>query len=168
MYVSGDFVEASSNNYGFSASGEHKVVLDGTEAQSATFNKASSHFATLEITKPMDNYTFNPNPCWITLIAPEEIEFGEPDLVLPGALAEIDESAFEGVIAGVVLVSDACTIIGEYAFRDAAVTQIRIPENCSIADTAFEGCDAVQIFGTPGSEAEAFCETHDNCTFFAE
>lgn len=113
-------------------------------------------------------YEFTPNPCWATLIVPEISVFGTPDFTFPAALIEIDDSAFECIVATIVYVPDGCTTIGEYAFRNAAITQIRIPACCSIADTAFDGCEAVQIFGTPGSEAEIFCETHDNCTFIAE
>ena len=95
-------------------------------------------------------------------------EFGEPDFTLPAMLIEISESSFEGIAATVVFVPDTCESIGGYAFRDSNIEQIRLPQNCDIADTAFDGCEDVQIFGTPGSPAEAFCETHDNCTFFAE
>ena len=81
------------------------------------------------------------------------------------SLTEIEASAFERTAAIVVYVPDSCGRIGSYAFRNSAVRQIRIPVGCSIADTAFAGCVEVKIFGTPGSPAEAFCETHDNCTF---
>lgn len=93
---------------------------------------------------------------------------GEADFKLPASLKEIRESAFEGIIATTVYVPDSCTSIGAYAFRNASVAQIRIPASCTIADTAFEGCASVEIFGTPGSPAEAFCSIHDNCTFTAE
>lgn len=94
--------------------------------------------------------------------------FGEADLTLPSSLQSIEESAFEGIEATSVYVPDSCTSIGAYAFKNAAVTKIRIPEKCTIADTAFEGCDSVEVFGTPGSAAEAFCDAHDNCIFVAE
>ena len=94
--------------------------------------------------------------------------FGEPDFALPSALKEIDSSAFEGIAATTVYVPDSCVSIGAYAFRNAAITQIRIPAQCSIADTAFDGCAKVTIFGTPGSPAEAFCNSHKNCTFVTE
>ena len=98
----------------------------------------------------------------------ETSAFGEPDFILPAALTRIEESAFENTAARIVYIPDACSSIGEYAFRNSAVVQIRIPVGCSIADTAFDGCEAVQIFGTAGSGAETFCNSHDNCTFIAE
>ena len=94
--------------------------------------------------------------------------FGEPDFTLPSALTKIDESAFEGIAASIVYIPDTCTSIGVYAFRNSAIQQIRIPAGCSIASTAFYGCDDVKIFGVPGSAAETFCANHDNCTFVAE
>ncbi len=113
-------------------------------------------------------YIFSPDNCWITLIQAEAPTFGTPDFTLPAFLQEVDESAFEGIVATIVYVPDACESIGAYAFRNAAIVQIRIPADCSIADTAFDGCEEVLIFGTPGSAAESFCDAHDNCTFVAE
>ena len=94
--------------------------------------------------------------------------FGEPDFTLPSALTTIDESAFENIPAKIVYIPDSCTMIGAYAFRNSKVEQIRIPAGCLIDDTAFYGCESVQIFGTAGSAAETFCNSHDNCTFVAE
>ena len=173
MYIGGNFRQinggtSSTNCANFSASGSHKVIFDGIGKRVVSFDSSSSHFATVEIKQALDMYEFTPNPCWATLIVPEISVFGTPDFTFPAALIEIDDSAFECIVATIVYVPDGCTTIGEYAFRNAAITQIRIPACCSIADTAFDGCEAVQIFGTPGSEAEIFCETHDNCTFIAE
>ena len=95
-------------------------------------------------------------------------EFGEHDFTLPSALTTIDESAFESISARIVYIPDSCTMIGAYAFRNSKIEQIRIPAGCSIDDTAFYGCESVQIFGSAGSTAEAFCNSHDNCTFIAE
>lgn len=94
--------------------------------------------------------------------------FGEPDFILPSALTVIDESAFESISAKIVYIPDSCIKIGAFAFRNSAVEQIRIPTGCTIDDTAFYGCESVQIFGTSGSAAETFCNSHNNCTFIAE
>ena len=93
---------------------------------------------------------------------------GEPDFTLPTSLTAIDASAFEGIAATIVYVPDTCLSIGAYAFRNSAVQKIRIPAECTIATTAFDGCESVRIFGTAGSNAEAFCKTHDNCIFVVE
>ena len=97
-----------------------------------------------------------------------DTELGEPDLTLPAALTRIDVSAFEGIAATTVYVPDTCVSIGAYAFRNSAVRKIRIPAGCTMASTAFDGCEDVRIFGTIGSPAEAFCKAHDNCSFIPE
>ena len=95
-------------------------------------------------------------------------ELGTPDFVLPSAIKVISEYSFEGIPATVVYIPDACTSIGAYAFKNSLVERIRIPAGCSIADTAFEDCGEISIYGTAGSPAETFCNTHDNCTFIEE
>ena len=96
-------------------------------------------------------------------------EFNTPDFILPTNLTTIEESAFEGDTMSVVYIPDNCNSIADFAFKDCNnLIQIRIPENCLISGNAFEGCDKVFIFGTAGSPAEAFCQTHDNCVFMEE
>ena len=88
---------------------------------------------------------------------------------LPAGTAVIDEYAFSGIAAVSVYVPDACQSIGQGAFQDCPnLRYIRIPAGCAIADDAFQGCASVSIFGAPGSPAEAFAQTHDNCAFFSE
>ena len=74
----------------------------------------------------------------------------------------------ESVPAAVVYVPDSCTYIGDFAFKDSALTQIRVPADCWLSDTAFEGCRFVQIFSAPGSPAEDYCNSHLNCMFVEE
>ena len=97
-----------------------------------------------------------------------DAKLGEPDFVLPPSLTKIEEYAFDGIAAEIVYIPNTCTSIGSYAFQNSAIMQIRIPARCTIATNAFNGCDNVVIFGTAGSSAEAFCKTHDNCTFVVE
>lgn len=95
--------------------------------------------------------------------------YGEPDFTLPTAISTVDESAFEGIAATIVYLPDICTSIGKWAFKDCEkLTQIRIPANCVIGSDAFSGCVDVVIFGTKGSAAEAYANSHANCTFVAE
>lgn len=103
--------------------------------------------------------------------APGEIQttFGESDFILPSAITVINESAFEGIAASVVYIPDTCTSIGKWAFRNCqSLRQIRIPANCAIGTDAFDGCNNVVIFGKKGSAAEAYANSHDNCTFVTE
>lgn len=95
--------------------------------------------------------------------------FGEPDFTLPAAISTVDESAFEGIAATIVYIPDTCTNIGKWAFKDCSkLTQIRIPAKCSIGTDAFSGCAKVVIFGTKGSAAETYANSHSNCSFVAE
>ena len=107
----------------------------------------------------------------ITWVAydPDQPVFGEPDFVLPAEIAEIEESAFEGAAMSIVYIPDTCTRIGSYAFKDClSLTQVWIPEGCSVDADAFSGCGRVYIFGKAGSAAESYCEEYDNLTFIAE
>ncbi len=93
--------------------------------------------------------------------------YGEPDFVLPTATEAIDESAFEGASMSVVYIPDNCTSIGPFAFKDCSrLSQIRIPEGCVISEDAFDGCEDVCVFGTPGSSAEEYCEGYDYLVFW--
>lgn len=98
----------------------------------------------------------------------ETTSFGDPDFILPSSLREVNESAFEEIVATTVFVPDSCTSIGSYAFRNASIRKIRIPAGCTVASNAFYGCNNITIFGTPGSSAQAYCDRHSNCTFAAE
>ena len=94
--------------------------------------------------------------------------FGTPNYVLPEDTAVIGNSAFEGTDASIVFVPDDCESIGEHAFYQSQLTQIRIPAGCTIADDAFEGCADVTIFGAEDSAAESYCDSHANCVFSVE
>ena len=168
LYVGGDFTQLGGNNdpsnqsaFNFRASEGHRTVLNGSAPQNVSF-ESTGCFGTLELRQPLGAYTFTLFPCWITLVP---TVFGDPDLLLPDSLDRIEGSAMEGIAASVVYIPDSCTYIGAYAFRDSAVSQVRIPSGCVIDDTAFSGCEYVVVFGTPGSDAERFCEANDNCTF---
>ena len=168
MYIGGNFRHVAGNSSGFSASGSHKVVFNGSGRQSIRFDHTASHFNILELTRQLDNYDFTPDNCWTTLIQPERPVFGTPDLVLPAGLVQIEDSAFEGIEASIVYIPDNCTSIGECAFCFSSVTQVRIPADCAIGKDAFAGCDEVTIFGTIGSQAQSYCDEHDNCVFVEE
>ena len=95
-----------------------------------------------------------------------ELAFGTPDFTLPAFLTTVEEDAFEGIAASVVDVPAYCVSIGDHAFRGCPnLTQIRIPACCELGADVFDGCTMVYIFGSRDSDAEAYCQSHDNCMF---
>ena len=97
-----------------------------------------------------------------------------PDFVLPDDLTVIADSAFEGVSATVVYVPDGCSSIGANAFGNCLyLRQIRLPQNCAVDSTAFDGCDSLSaIFAPAGGTAEAWARAyvsqHSDCVFVPE
>ena len=97
------------------------------------------------------------------------VPYGTPDFILPADIETIKESAFENSAMTIAYIPDGCRTISAYAFRNCKkLTQIRIPAGCTIADTAFYGCNEIYIFGKAGSSAETFCSNHVNCVFIEE
>ena len=95
-----------------------------------------------------------------------KVLFGTPDFVLPDALTTIEEYAFHGIAASVVYIPDGCVAICAYAFKDCpTLTQIRVPAGCAVGENAFDGREQVTVFGAARSDAEQYCESHDNCEF---
>jgi hypothetical protein len=65
-----------------------------------------------------------------------------------------------------VYIPDTCTAIGAGAFKDCAkLTQIRLPKNCELDDTIFDGCGKVYVFAPAGGTTESWCEGKDNIVF---
>ena len=99
----------------------------------------------------------------------ERQDFGTPDFTLPASITLIEEYAFQGIDAQIVYIPDGCTEIEPYAFKDCKkLTRVRIPAGCAIGEFAFDGCEDLYIFSTPGGGAEQYCANHGNCTFVAE
>lgn len=69
MEIKGNFYQISTdaNKYNFYAKQSHKVILSGDDKQTVNFESDISNFNILKLTKPKNNYTFNREPCWITL-----------------------------------------------------------------------------------------------------
>jgi len=120
----------------------------------------------------------NENACTLTmpegkvvirlLLAPV---FDSPDFTLPADLTEIGEEAFQGAKMNVALIPEQVTFIGSHAFRNCeSLTQIRIPAGCGLGTDVFDGCGQVFVYGSVGSEAEAYCSDpeHSNCIFIQE
>ena len=72
-------------------------------------------------------------------------------LRLPGAPTEIDEEAFAGVDARMIIVPDGVTSIGERAFADCPNLQVVISP-VELPDNALEGCGWEVYVDTPAGE----------------
>ncbi len=74
---------------------------------------------------------------------------GLKTLTLPGFLTEIEEEAFVGIAAEVVVIPESCTSIGARAFADCPnLTYIVLPVGSEITpeDDGFDGCNAEIIY----------------------
>ena len=79
-------------------------------------------------------------PGWVPV---EHIAMVDPEqvLTLPAALTEIDEEAFAGTNAQMIVVPNTVTSIGSRAFADCPnLVAVKLPEGASVAEDAFEGC----------------------------
>ena len=95
--------------------------------------------------------------------------FSGADFTAPLGTLAIEANAFEGIAATAVRIPDGCASIGDYAFRDCGhLTQIRIPADCQLGADVFDGCGMVLVYSAAGSDAERYCQSHDNCVFVAE
>ena len=77
-------------------------------------------------------------------------------MILPEFLTLIEESAFEGIAAGNVEVTENVVAIEARAFADCKnLRGIYIPATVlQIDDHAFDGCENVTVVGEKGTEAE--------------
>ncbi len=96
--------------------------------------------------------------------------YGTPDYTLPAFLQTIGDNAFEGADMKVIYVPDSCTYIGNEAFKNCkSLTQIRLPKNCTISTSAFEGCTGLTaIFAQAGGTTESWCQNHPDIAFTTE
>lgn len=82
------------------------------------------------------------------------------DLILPEYLTLIEESAFEGIAAKRVEITENVAAIERRAFADCMnLREIRIPATVlKVDDRALEGCENVTVYGVKGTEAERFAK----------
>jgi uncharacterized repeat protein (TIGR02543 family) len=86
-------------------------------------------------------------------------KWAAPDLVLPTGLTEIGEEAFSGGAFRFAKLPEGVETIGPRAFAGCkALAYIYIPAEVCIDGSAFEGVDALTVFGKAGSSAQTFAE----------
>lgn len=86
----------------------------------------------------------------------------DPDFVLPGNLEKIEEEAFSGINASVIVLPDSVDTIGSKAFSNCAnLVKIYIPETTeTISEDAFLNDTNLTIFGRENSPAALFARNH--------
>ena len=91
------------------------------------------------------------------------------DFTLPASIQTIEDNAFEGGNMTAVYIPDTCTTIGAEAFKNCtSLTQIRLPQNCQISSTAFDGCDTIYVFAPAGGDTQSWCEGRTGIVFIPE
>ena len=97
-------------------------------------------------------------------------DFGPADFTLPASIRTIEANAFEGLGMQSVYVPDTCAVIGARAFRACTeLERIRLPQNCLIADTAFDGCTfPLLVFAPAGGTTQTWCAGRSDFIFIAE
>ncbi len=99
----------------------------------------------------------------------DEAEDEIKSMILPEFLTLIEESAFEGIAAGNVEVTENVVAIEARAFADCKnLRGIYIPASVlQIDDHAFDGCENVTVVGEKGTEAERIAALY-NFTFISD
>ena len=88
------------------------------------------------------------------------------DILYQDSVTYVGANAFEEAAMTIVYVPDTCAEIGAEAFKNCkTLTQIRLPKNCSISDTAFTGCETVQVFAPGGGSTQNWCQNKTNIEF---
>ena len=86
----------------------------------------------------------------------------ETDFILPSAARVIEAGAFEGNGSITAVDASRCTEIGDDAFRNCTtLRQVRLPKDCEISDSAFDGCDSRLVaYGTAGGTSQDWAIRH--------
>ncbi len=93
--------------------------------------------------------------------------FEDTDFTLPVNLKSIEDSAFEGVDAAIVIIPDGMTTIGSRAFASCPnLKHISIPDSVTTIDGhAFDEVNSLYLYGTANGPAQTYAASHDNITF---
>ena len=94
---------------------------------------------------------------------------GDGNVILPAQTREIGDYAFENAAMFTVYVPDTCVSVGEYAFRGCrSLYLIRLPKNCEISEHAFSDEETVFVLAPAGGTTETHCRASDNLVFLNE
>ena len=97
-----------------------------------------------------------------------KVTFGTASFKLPTGTRTIGESAFEGDEMITSVDAHTCTSIGANAFKNCTgLTKIRLPKDCTIADSAFDDTALQTIFAPAGGTTETWAN-NNRIDFVAE
>ena len=172
MEIAGDFEQHSNRtDRSFSASGTHKVILNGEGKQNISFDSQNSKFNILELTQARKNYTFEPDECWNTLIedpvpGPEtspcgtnakwSLEDGVLTISGRGAIDDYGKAASQPWYASralitSIVVEEGVTAIGNFNFYGLTnLENVTLARSVTdIGDYAFKNCSGIKELTLP-------------------
>ena len=172
MEIAGDFEQHSNRtDRSFSASGTHKVILNGEGKQNISFDSRNSKFNILELTQARKNYTFEPDECWNTLIedpvpGPEtspcgtnakwSLEDGVLTISGRGAIDDYGKAASQPWYASralitSIVVEEGVTAIGNFNFYGLTnLENVTLAHSVTdIGDYAFKNCSGIKELTLP-------------------
>ena len=105
-----------------------------------------------------EGYNHYPSENRINLIGLKPSPVVERVYTLPAAVKEIEEEAFAGVNATIIVIPNGCHTIGTRAFAGCvSLTRVVIPASVtSIAEDAFDSCGELTVVTSEGSTAHTF------------
>ena len=172
MEIAGNFEQHSNRtDRSFSASGSHKVILNGEGKQNVSFDSKNSKFNILELTQARRNYVFDPDECWNTLIedpvpGPEtypcgtnakwSLEDGVLTISGRGAIDDYGKAASQPWYASralitTVIVEEGVTAIGNFNFYGLTnLENVTLARSVTdIGDYAFKNCSGIKELTLP-------------------
>ena len=90
-----------------------------------------------------------------------------PTFTTPGSLTVIEDEAFSGIAAKVIMITGNVESIGDNAFSGSSVEQVGFQNrDTEVSWNAFSECSSdLVVFGIPGGSVEQWAEDH-NYTFY--
>ena len=89
-------------------------------------------------------------------------QMADPTFTTPRGLTTIEDEAFAGIAARVIMITRDVENIGDHAFSGAPVEQVGfLNADTDIHWDAFAGCGELTVFGIPGGNVERWAEEHN-------
>ena len=161
LKIAGDFTQI--NGSSFEATNKHKTVLNGTGLQRITFESyPSATFNLLDLRQERENYIFDPEPCWNSLLEycdHSEIEVrnaSEASCIEDGytgdtyckKCGELIESGF------VIKANGHCTVYSDAVAATCTTDGVTEGSHCSVCGEVIEGEEVIPALGHEWNDGE--------------